>query len=427
MKRLIRLIPFLWFNLGLFAVWRLVPRPIRQLIVRKVVPKLPTRKHPLGRPAGPVFVAGFLRSTASLGWTARQMSEIARSAGLMVYGFDVASAFAAGHLAASSGHISIPPAGVVEREATLLFCINPDQFRYAAAFLPPAAFDNKYVIGWCVWELERIPDQWLEPLAMLDEIWVPSEFVRRAFRESGVSTPCRIVPPQLDRPASVNPDRARFGIPSDAFAVLLAFSLRSGVVRKNPMAAVRAFLKAFPKEADVRLVLKITDVDIESAAWTAFHREVGGDPRFVFITDFLTDREMWTLFASIDVALSTHRAEGYGMIPAQAMLSGRAAVATGWSAILDFMTPDNSILLPYTLVPVKDVDQRYVIEGTCWAEVDEDAAATALKRLYADPDLRSRLARAGKSSIEAHLAQHKNALIDYMQGWRRAGDSDGSV
>ena len=276
-----------------------------------------------------------------------------------------------------------------------------------------------------LWELERIPPQWLGPLAKLDEIWVPSEFVRRAFIESGVSVPCRIVPPQLDPPASVDADRERFGIPSDAFVVLVAFSLRSGVVRKNPMAAVRAFLKAFPKEPDVRLVLKIDRCDIEGSAWTAFRREVGDDPRLIFITDFLTDLEMWSLYASIDVALSTHRAERLWDDSAQAMLSGRAAIATGWSAILDFMTPDNAILLPYTLVPVKDVDERFVIEGSCWAEVDEDAASAALRRLYRDPDFRNRLALAGKNSIEAYLARHAGRF-DGLHAHLGSGAADGS-
>ena len=109
------------------------------------------------------------------------------------------------------------------------------------------------------------------------------------------------------------------------------------------------------------------------------------------------------------------------MIPALAMLSGRAVVATGWSGILDFMTVDNSILLPYTLVPVNDVDKRYVIEGTHWAEVDENAAAAALRRLYIDPEFRNRLALAGKNSIEAYLARHRNDLVDYMRSWRRGG------
>ena len=106
------------------------------------------------------------------------------------------------------------------------------------------------------------------------------------------------------------------------------------------------------------------------------------------------------------------------IIPALAMLCGRVAVATGWSANLDFMTPDNSILLPYKLVPVEDVDERYVIEGTHWAEVDEDAAAEALRRLHVDPVYRDHLALAGKTSMEAYLERHRNDLLDYMRSWR---------
>ena len=418
MRRLIRLIPFLFFNLGLFAIWRLVPRPMRQAIVRQVTPQLPQRHHLLARPTEPVMVVGFLRSTTSLGWNARQLSDAARSVDLSVYGLDVAGAFAAEHLSDMRERPGAPAQEMTERSATLLVCVNPDQFRYAAAFLPAGIFENKYVIGWCVWELERIPDQWLAPLDILDEIWVPSEFARRAFETSGATLPCRIVPPQLEPPPAASPDRARFGIDADAFAVLLAFSLRSGVVRKNPMAAVRAFLKAFPDDSDVRLVFKISDVDIEAAAWKDFRTAVGDDPRFVFVTEYFSDLEMLSLYASIDVALSTHRAEGYGMIPALAMLSGRVAVATGWSANLDFMTADNSILLPYTLVPVDDVDERYVIEGTHWAEVDEDAAADALRRLYVDHAYRDRLALAGKTSMEAYLERHRNDLFDYMRSWR---------
>lgn len=421
LKRFIRLAPFLLFRLGLFGIWRrLLPRPLRRTIVRRIVPKIPAREHPLARPVAPAIVVGFLRGTMSFGWYAREVSNIARSADLKVYEFDVGKAFAAEHLPASAERSLVAPPAAVDGDATLIVCVNPDALRYVASFLPPAVFKNKYVIGCCAWELERIPDQWLEPLTLLDEIWVTSEFVRRAFVDSGVSLPCRIVPPQLVSAAAVSPDRARFGIVPNAFVVLLAFGLASSIVRKNPMAAVRAFLKAFPKESDVRLVFKISDIDTEPAAWKAFRAEVGDDLRFVFITDFLTDLDMWSLYASIDVALSTHRAEGYGMVPALAMLSGRAVVATGWSGVLDFMTPDNSILLPYTLVPVKDVDERYVMKNTHWAEVDEDAAAAALRRLYVDPDFRNRLALAGKNSIEAYLERHRNDLVDYLRSWQRS-------
>ena len=113
---------------------------------------------------------GFLRNTMSLGWNARQLSDTARSLDREVDELDVAGAFAAEHLADTRLRPDTLGADTTERSATLLICINPDQFRYAAAFMPSGVFENKYVIGWCVRELERIPDQWLELLNILDEI-----------------------------------------------------------------------------------------------------------------------------------------------------------------------------------------------------------------------------------------------------------------
>jgi hypothetical protein len=417
LRTFIRLVPFLFFKLRLFSVWRLLPRPIRQLFVGKIVPPLPSRRRLLKRPKGPVIIIGLLRSTTSFGWIARMTADIARCAGLQVYGFDVANVFAAEHLPGSTEIVSAPPDTVIKDEATLLLFLNPHQLRYVAAFLPPTIFENKYVIGYCAWELERIPDQWLGPIAMLDEIWVPSEFVCRAFAESGVTLPCRIVPPLFDKPPPIGSDRNRFGIRPNVFAVLVAFSLRSGVIRKNPSASVRAFLKAFPNQSDVQLVFKVSDVDIEAPAWTTFRREVGDDPRFVFITQFLTDLEIWSLLASVDVVLSTHRAEGYGMIPAQAMLSGCTVIATGWSGNLEFMTSDSAMLMPYTLVPVNDVEEIYVIEGAKWAEVDEHETSVTLRRLYADPVLRSGLARSGKEHARAYFERHRHNLIEVIRTW----------
>ena len=214
LKQFIRLVPFLLFRLGLLGIWRrLLPRPLRRIIVRRVVPQIPARRHPLAHPVAPAILVGFLRGTMSFGWFAREISNIAPSADLELYEFDVGKAFAAEHLPASSERSLIAPPAAVEGEATLIVCVNPDGLRYVASFLPPAIFENKYVIGCCAWELERIPDQWLEPLSLLDEIWVTSEFVRRAFVESRVSLPCRIVPPQLVSAAPVSPNRARSGIP----------------------------------------------------------------------------------------------------------------------------------------------------------------------------------------------------------------------
>jgi glycosyltransferase involved in cell wall biosynthesis len=415
MTWLVRVVPLLFFKLRLFTIWRLIPPAIRKHIVRTLIAP-PSRKQRLLRPVDPVILVGLLLSTTSFGWLARLNAALLRTAGLRVYELDISAAFSASHLADTRPEI---PVDVTEGPATLLISLNPHQLAYASAFMPAKLFERKYVIAYCAWELERIPNNWKSPIETFDEVWVPSSFVQRAFTETGLSIPCRVVPPDLVCPSSLQPNRSRFGIPPRAFATLVVLSLRSGLTRKNPFAAIRAFFRAFPNNSGVRLILKISDTDIESVDWKTLRTTIGPDPRLIFVTDYLKDAEMWNLIASVDVVLSTHRSEGFGMVPAQAMLCQRAVVATGWSGNLDFMDSDCSILLPYTLVPVKDPDGIYPENGHQWAEVDENAATDALRRLYFDLSFRESLSRHGHERARAYFSHYREQNRKYITEWNR--------
>jgi hypothetical protein len=83
------------------------------------------------------------------------------------------------------------------------------------------------------------------------------------------------------------------------------------------------------------------------------------------------------------------------------MAAGKAAVATGWSANLDFMTPDNSVLVDYALIPVQDSQGLY--EGGRWAEADVADAAAKLKALIGDPERRRALGERASADIAASL------------------------
>ena len=68
--------------------------------------------------------------------------------------------------------------------------------------------------------------------------------------------------------------------------------------------------------------------------------------------------------------LSLHRSEGFGLVPAEAMLLGRAVVATGWSGNMDFMDADSAALVGYRLVPARDPRGVFEAPGADWAEPD---------------------------------------------------------
>src|SRR5205823_2296939 len=106
--------------------------------------------------------------------------------------------------------------------------------------------DSAYLIGQFYWELSdtaRIHDC---GLSLMHEIWVATHYLRDVYRKR-VSVPVYVMG-QAVEPGL--PDarftRAVFKLPQDAYIFLACFDAGSGVERKNPLAAVQAFAKAFP-------------------------------------------------------------------------------------------------------------------------------------------------------------------------------------
>ena len=109
-----------------------------------------------------------------------------------------------------------------------------------------------------------------------------------------------------------------------------------------------------------------------------------------------------SLIAGADVLISLHRAEGFGLTPAEAMAMGTPVIATAWSGNLDFMDADSALLVPSHPVAVKDSQGIYA--GQTWAEPDIAAAAEALRRLRATPELGRRLAENGRRMVAERLS-----------------------
>jgi hypothetical protein len=90
------------------------------------------------------------------------------------------------------------------------------------------------------------------------------------------------------------------------------------------------------------------------------------------------------------------------------MARGKAVIATGWSGNLEFMNTQNSILLPYRMIPVADPSGIYKgFDGAQWAEVEIDAGAKALRDLYDSPSTVSNLAEAAHASIRRTLVSDR--------------------
>ena len=351
-----------------------------------------------------------MTTASGLGESARLCLDALRALGWDAGHLDISDLF----LRPDLPHDLPGPAAEPGQGGTLILHVNGPYMRYAAMRLGRRFLAGRRIIGYWNWELPLMGPDWRRGLTQVHEIWVPTHFDADALPQ-GVTVPVRIVPHPV-RALGAQPARDRFGISTDAFVVLTAFDMGSTYVRKNPRAAIAAFRQAFGDDPGCLLLLKVGHARDAGWAMTDLTDAIAGMTNVRLMQETLSRADMASLVASADVVLSLHRAEGFGLLLAEAMLHRVPVVATGWSGNVDFMTKEDSCLVGYTLVPVDDPQGTYVLDGTKWAEPNVGEAAAHLARLRAEPDYRRALGRKAEAAAteKLSLAAYRRAIGDSL-------------
>jgi glycosyltransferase involved in cell wall biosynthesis len=380
-------------------LWQRLPQHTRAQIINRIsriITPLPDRAPKGGMP---IAIAGLFSTMSGIGEGARLAYDALESAGMEPAAFDISDAFGQKEIEGPARRPILPGTG-----GTLVVHHNAPFLPRALWTMGRARVRGRRVVGYWAWEFPRIPEAWYPSLRYLHEIWVPSELARTAVA-SATNLPIHIVPHPLPPPIMTPNMRARLGLPENVLIVLTAFHMGSAFTRKNPLAAVAAFRRAFGDATDKLLLVKVIDHGASPIAREELHRAVEGAANIRLLNVMLPPADMSGLMAAVDIVLSLHRSEGFGLVPAEAMQLGKPVVATGWSGNMDFMNAGNSAPVAYTMVPVQDpYDGAFIADGQLWAEADVDDAANWLRRLAADPDLRRRMGETARSEITRQLS-----------------------
>ncbi len=222
-----------------------------------------------------------------------------------------------------------------------------------------------------------------EAASLVEEIWCPSEFSAAAFRRATGRT-VRVAWPNADiEQIEKRADRS-IGIDLDlrgkcVFLVLADFS--ADPYRKNPLSALRAYLRAFPTlSSDRRLLLKLSNVERDPDYFQQLLTACSARPDVLTFQPVLPRPKMLGLLHAATALISLHASDSVGLPIAEMLSLGKPVVATAYGGNIEFRSPKDAGRVSYREAAVKGPDP--VREGALRVEPLWEEAVPRLQAIY---------------------------------------------
>lgn len=265
------------------------------------------------------------------------------------------------------------------------------------------------------WEFGGIPNNWLIPMRdLVDEIWVPTSWVRDCYIKSGIpGEKVQVVPNGVDSDV-FSPSGPKLRLKTEkSFRFLF---LGGTIARKGIDIVLEAYLQTFSASDDVCLVIKgqpgavyqgsEIDVLIES-----IQRNRPNAPEIEYTNIAFTEAEMAALYRSCDVLVHPYRGEGFGLPIAEAMSSGLPVIVTKNGAARDFTDESFAYLISSQPKSTKVNGFEPTAPGFWLEEPNVKEVAEAMRKSFLDRADVKRRGQLARDYAEKNLSWEKAAVL----------------
>ncbi len=266
-------------------------------------------------------------------------------------------------------------------------------------------------------ETDRVPSSWLSHIMNFDEVWVPSQHSFEAFRRSWVPPEkLRIVPGCLDTEV-FQPNGETVPLPQPLQGRFVFLSVFDWTPRKGGELLLENYCREFSPDEGVGLLLKVARVhgmtceEIQeklNSHLKGLGQSLAERPDIYLLDEETSTREMAALYRSVDAFVLPTRGEGWGRPLMEAMACGLPTIGTAATGQLEFMTEENSFLIPAEEadVPAQAVREFPLFTGHRWHEPNATELRRLMRQVIVDADLRQRIASQAARDIQSkfHLA-----------------------
>jgi glycosyltransferase involved in cell wall biosynthesis len=208
---------------------------------------------------------------------------------------------------------------------------SSDAYCHISYIQPPyyQGLAGQHRVGYTCWESTEIPEEWIEPMRRMSEVWTPCTFIEKVFREHNVNEVIRCVPHGFDPEIWKAQQRYDKG-------VVTFLHVGGPTERKGGQRVVDAFIDVFDGNKDAQLILKSngpteTRLYIDGSFGSAKRH-----PQIHVYEDFLETEDLAKLYAAADCLVYPTNGEGFGLIPLQGIASGLPTIVTNATACADF-------------------------------------------------------------------------------------------
>lgn len=270
------------------------------------------------------------------------------------------------------------------------------------------------------WEFGSLPEHWIYHMnKFVDQVWVPTEFVKQSYLDSGLlEDKVAVVPNGVDTDL-YHPDTPPLILDTDKKFKFLYVG--GAIIRKGLDLLLKSYFETFSNDDDVCLVIKefgtgLVYQGIDMEATLAMYRDNHENPPEVLRLNIdLPPEQMPALYNACDAFTHPYRGEGFALPIAEAMACEMPVIVTGFGACLDFCNEDNAFLIPAEKMffEEKKVDDYTTVDYPYWADPDTDVLSAYLRHVYENPENARGMAEKARQTIcENFTWQHAALRMD---------------